>query len=172
MNARQQRGGQQPDQAEGKEGSKHAGDLSGPRRLSHDQRCWLVDDKAGSGFRFRVSGKSKAEPKVGSRKSEVGSRKSEVGKTGFEFFGDLRLTTVLPETGTRKPETGVFNARRFWVVSTGRSAVRPCSSAAPRMPRRRGSRRSAGWPASGSRRRRRKPAALSWSSSRIPDRWR
>src|SRR6056297_534893 len=119
MNARQQRGGQQPDQAEGEQGSKHAGDLSGPRRLSHDQRCWLVDDKAGSGFRFRVSGKSKAEPKVGSRKSEVGSRKSEVGSRKSEVgsrksevgsrknrFRILRrLTTDHCFAGNRNPET-------------------------------------------------------------------
>src|SRR6056297_3254781 len=107
MNARQQRGGQQPDQAEGKEGSKHAGDLSGPRRLSHDQRCWLVDDKAGSGFRFRVSGKSKAEPKVGSRKSEVGSRKSEVGSRKSEVGSrKSEVGSRKSEVGSRKSEVG------------------------------------------------------------------
>src|SRR6056297_698743 len=103
----------------------------GSRKSEVGSRKWEV------GSRKSEVGSRKSE--VGSRKSEVGSRKSEVGKTGFEFFGDLRLTTVLPETGTRKPETGVFNARRFWVVSTGRSAVRPCSSTALQTPRRRGS---------------------------------
>src|SRR6056297_698742 len=107
MNARQQRRGQQPDQAEGEQGSNHAGDLSGPRRLSHDQRCWLVDDKAGSGFRFRVSGKSKAEPKVGSRKSEVGSRKSEVGSRKSEVGSrKSEVGSRKSEVGSRKSEVG------------------------------------------------------------------